>query len=421
MNRWIIGLAVVLFSCSEKQKEKEDSPELYRPQFHFSPAKNWTNDPNGLVYFDGEYHLFFQYNPYGTQWGHMSWGHAVSTDLLTWKELPVAIEEYIDNDGDSVMIFSGSAVVSHDTLVAIYTAHKSTLQNQAIAYSVDRGRTFQRYANNPVLDIGRKDFRDPKVFWYEPAKKWIMAVVVPDQHKVQFHESANLKKWKLLSEFSGIGDTTKIWECPDLFQLNDRWVLIISNSHPQGGPFVGMQYFIGDFDGTKFTAENPSQYPLYLDHGKDFYAGVTFNNEPEGRRIMIGWVNNWAYAGAIPTSAWRGAMSFPRELSLYASDDGLRLMQTPLTKLQPRRVEISPTDKIQLPNGVVIGYNEQEKSVYFDRTKAGVTSFSKNFPSIEKAPARLIDGKVSLLIYVDQSIVEVFINDGEAVITQQVF
>lgn len=399
----------VLFSCTAK------TDYSYRPQYHFSPSKNWTNDPNGLVYYEGEYHLFFQYNPYGNKWGHMSWGHAVSKDLIHWDELPVAIEEYKDAAGDTVMIFSGSAVVTGDTIAAIYTSHKPTRQNQSIAFSVDKGRTFKRYENNPVLDIGRKDFRDPKVFWYEQQKKWVMAAVVPDQHKVNLYESKDLRNWNFMSDFGKVGDTTKIWECPDLFPLSNKWVLLVSNSHPQGGPFVGMQYFVGGFDGTTFTVDDPSRYPLYVDYGKDFYAGVTFNNEPKGKRIMIGWANNWAYAGDLPTNPWRGAMSMARELSL---DPEMKLRQVPITDMTRISKSLAPADTIHV-SGCVIGY--ESDSVYLDRRNAGNTSFNKNFPSIETAPARLLDGKVKLDIYFDQSIIEIFINDGEAVISDQVF
>jgi len=416
----------LLIACSCKQPEQNaaDLRERYRPAFHFTPDHNWTNDPNGLVYFKGEYHLFYQYNPYANKWGHMSWGHAVSKDLIEWEHLAVAIEEYTDAAGNSVMIFSGSAVVSNDTIVAVYTSHihrngEQIRQNQSIAYSIDSGRTFTRYEKNPVVDIGRRDFRDPKVFWYEPQKKWIMAAVVPDLHKVQLHESRDLKAWMLLSEFGPLGDTTKIWECPDLFEMtDDKWVMVVSNSHPQGGPYVGMQYFIGKFDGTTFTADSPGQYPLYVDYGKDFYAGVTFNNVPGDKRIMIGWANNWAYAGDIPTSPWKGMMALPRELTLDQTEDGLRLKQLPITNEQPVTKNLSPSETIEIL-GCVIGYDSG--SVYLDRRKAGNTSFNKHFPSIERAPARLIDGKVKLNIYVDQSIIEVFINGGEAVITDQVF
>jgi fructan beta-fructosidase len=213
-------------SCiPSKEKEAKTYSELYRPRYHFSPAKNWINDPNGLVYLQGEYHLFYQYNPFGTTWGHMSWGHAVSTDLLHWTHLPVALEEYANPaTQDSTMIFSGTVVVDHansagfgvDAMIAIYTSnvHKNgqgIAQHQSLAYSTDKGRTWKRYANNPILDIQRKDFRDPKVFWYEATKKWVMALVVPDLFKVQFYESSNLLKWQLTGEFTGAGDTTRVW------------------------------------------------------------------------------------------------------------------------------------------------------------------------------------------------------------------
>jgi fructan beta-fructosidase len=417
VNVKCIMVIAALASCSQKQ---DIHSEPYRPQYHFTPARNWINDPNGLVYFDGEYHLFFQYNPDGNKWGHMSWGHAVSEDLIRWNELPVAIKEYKDAGGDSVMIFSGSAVVSGDSMVAIFTSHKPDIQTQSIASSKDKARTFELYSGNPVLNIGRKDFRDPKVFWYEPQKKWVMAAVVPDQYKVSLYESRDLKSWNFLSDFAKMGDTTKIWECPDVFEVSNKWVLTVSGSHPQGGPFVGMQYFVGQFDGTKFTVDDPSRYPLYLDYGKDFYAGITFNNEPKGRRVMIGWANNWAYAGDIPTSPWRGAMSLPREITLYEGEGGMRVRQRPVTDATPKEVELAPSETVTVM-GAVIGYDEKEKVVYLDRRNAGNVSFNRSFPSIEKAPARLIDGKVKLKIYEDQSIIEIFINDGEAVISDQVF
>src|SRR6478609_6557592 len=257
----VITIAVIV-SCSVKPPESEviAGKEQYRPQYHFSPQKNWTNDPNGLVYYDGEYHLFYQYNPYGDTWGHMSWGHTVSKDLLRWEQLPVAIEEYPDPaTGDSTMIFSGTVVVDKNNssglcsgkecMVAIYTSHvhkdgEGKRQHQSLAYSNDKGRTWKRYDKNPILDIQRKDFRDPKVFWYEPQQKWVMALVVPDEYKVQLYQSKNLLQWDLMSEFGKVGDTTRIWECPDLYRLpvenepgKSKWVLSLSGSHPAGPNF----------------------------------------------------------------------------------------------------------------------------------------------------------------------------------------
>jgi sucrose-6-phosphate hydrolase SacC (GH32 family) len=309
--------------------------ELWRLQYHFSPARTWTNDPNGLVWYKGEFHLFYQNNPFGDKWGHMSWGHAVSKDLLHWKELPVAIPEE-----NGIMIFSGSAVVDANDasglcqstepndpscLIAIYTGHTATLQTQNIAVSNDRGRTFTKYKGNPVLDLHMKDFRDPKVTWYAPAKKWVMAVSLPNEHKIRFYGSKNLLQWALLSEFGPAGATGGQWECPDLFEMSAaektdarKWVLIV-NVNPggvQGGSAV--QYFVGKFDGTAFHNDNPAEQTLWADWGKDYYAAVTYYDSPPGdmSKYLIGWFSNWEYANDEPTAPQRGAMAIPRELML---------------------------------------------------------------------------------------------------------
>lgn len=465
---------LTLWSC--KQPNASETPavtaEPYRPQFHFTPEKTWTNDPNGLVYYKGEYHLFYQDNPYGVRWGHMSWGHAVSTDLLHWKHLPVAIEEYPDPNGrDSVMIFSGSAVMDRNNssgffqrdsagMVAIYTSHvhskgEQLAQHQSIAYSSDRGRTFKRFEGNPVLDIGRREFRDPKVIWYEPQQKWVMVTVIPNEFKTHFYESKDLKSWKFLSEFGPVGDTAKVWECPDLLQVTlpgetdiKKWVLIVSNSHPQGPAFVGIQYFVGEFDGTKFTADNPRRYPLYIDYGKDLYAAVTYNNLPDDRVIMIGWANNWTYGQDIPTSPWRSAMSIPRELSLYSTPDGPQLRQAPVREWMTLKGEkiadlSKNTDRSLVMNirikpgtsgrpGVklfvngdewtMIGYDAAKKEAFVDRTHSGNVSFHTAFPSVDAA--KVVpddDGWVTMEVFVDQSIIEAFINSGQRVMTEQIF
>ncbi len=467
-------VAVWMMACtkpSNPQVQYYAHPEKYRPQFHFSPDHNWTNDPNGLVYHNGAYHIFYQYNPFGIRWGHMSWGHATSPDLVHWTHQPVAINEYTDAAGDSVMIFSGSAVADQNNtsgffqpgtggLVAVYTSHvhkagQQLRQHQSIAYSTKDANTYERYSGNPVLDIQRKDFRDPKVFWHEATKKWIMIAVIPDEFKTHLYESANLKEWKFLSEFGPLGDTAKIWECPDLIEVPSevagepsKWVLIVSNSHPQGPDFVGMQYFVGSFDGKTFTPDDPKRYPLYLDYGKDYYAGVTFNNLPEGQQVLFGWANNWAYGQDIPTQPWRGAMAIPRMLSLYQAADGWRLRQKPHEGIQQLKsgalvadeplhtrsffaeVVITPSSPDYIgglslfksgDEETIIGFDAAKGEVFFDRTHSGNVAFHPKFSSIERAPARLIDGKLKLSIYVDQSIVEVFINDGEAVITDQIF
>jgi fructan beta-fructosidase len=469
----IISLfSALIISCSVKPPESktQTGKERYRPQFHFSPKKNWTNDPNGLVYYNGEYHLFYQYNPYGDVWGHMSWGHTVSKDLLHWEELPVAIEEYPDpSTNDSTMIFSGTVIVDKNNtsglctgkecMVAIYTSHvhkngEGKRQHQSLAHSDDNGRTWKRYDKNPIVDIQRKDFRDPKVFWYEPQQKWVMILVIPDQFKTQFYESKNLTAWNLMSEFGPLGDTMKIWECPDIYELpientnEKKWVLSLSNSHPQGPKFVGMQYFVGQFDGTKFIPDDLKQKPLYIDYGKDFYAGITYNNMPneDGRVLMTGWVNNWTYANKIPTSPWRGTMSLARELTLKKNGDSIRLNQRPLKSIVSLRGKELKAENISgnqleleieidiagaeeagikiLKSGeeeTVIGYDEVKEELFVDRTRSGNINFHPDFPSVERVKLKPINGKISLSIFIDHSIVEVFANDGEQVITEQIF
>lgn len=455
--------------------------EKYRLAYHFSPEKNWMNDPNGLVYYKDEYHLFYQYNPKGTRWGNMSWGHAISKDLVYWEHMPVALQ--MEND---VMIFSGSAVVDENNtsglcnspdgscMVAIYTAHTDSLQNQAIAYSNDQGRTWTKYKNNPVLDLGKKDFRDPKVFWYDKDKKWIMVVALPTEQKIQFYESPNLIDWKLMSEFGPQGFIDGIWECPDLFEMNmegsneKKWVLLVSYNTELTGS--DMQYFVGDFDGRNFTNDNTDDLVLTLDYGKDFYAGVTWNNAPAERRLIIAWFNNWLYANEIPTSTWRSAQSIVRELKLQEFPEGARVIQQPVEALQELRqkhtynenvdikeednflslenikgtqLEIiaefayeaidTPTEANSLASefGIkvfkgenqetVIGYDVASQSLFVDRTQSGDTSFAEGFAAKTVGLMPTDDGTVRLHIFVDHSSVEVFGNDGYIAMSNRVF
>ena len=460
-------LNTTLFAQNNLYKEK------YRPQFHFSPAKNWTNDPNGLVYFNGDYHLFYQYNPFGNRWGHMSWGHAVSKDLVHWKHLPLAIPEK-----DSVMIFSGSAVVDENNtsgfakipgqipMVAIYTAHISYAANpdnyrqeQHIAYSLDRGRTWTKYMGNPVLDLHKRDFRDPKVFWYAPQKKWIMLVVLPHEHIVQFYSSADLKKWDHLSNFGPAGDINDIWECPDLVQVpvegNSgiyKWVLFNSQQ-------TTMQYFVGDFNGTKFTNENPANKIFRPDYGPDYYAAVTYNHLPAHYPpILLGWANNWKYANDIPTFPWKSEMSLPRELKLKKQNNEWLLIQQPVAAIKNLRwglfseKNISVNGKQQLPirsqkfemevvfqptpnssagiqlatrgsHFFIVGYDVANQKLFIDRSRGSDTSFNKNFDSLSRYETSLApqNGKITLHVFFDNSIIEIFANDGVAVMTVQIF
>lgn len=482
-NAVIAAGCLLYMSCNNSNMKEEnsavqDTVVSYRPLYHFTTDSNWINDPNGLVYANGKYHVFAQYNPFGDKWGHMSWAHAVSDDLFNWQQWPLAIPEINNADGTATMIFSGSAVVDNlnttgfgkdgqAPLVAIYTSHidsagKGLRQHQSIAYSTDEGKTWQQYEHNPVLDIQYKDFRDPKVFWYAPEKKWVMAVVKSLEYKVQLYASPNLKQWSLLSEFGNMGNVGKIWECPDLFPIQvegtneTKWVLSLSAGHPQKD-YIAVQYFIGNFDGKTFTADR-LDYPLYIDHGKDFYAGVTYNDLPpsDGRRIMIGWANSWNYANDIPTKGFRGAYSVPRVLTLKQTSEGLRLYQQPVAALDNHTQTIYSNAGVALDNAArildsakgtaldisftlqaggeaginvfksgteetTISYNPITKTISLDRMRSGDTGFNKSFASIETVQLHTSGDKIKLRILIDKSIVEVFVNDGAYALTDQVF
>ncbi len=487
MHKRLLLLSLLLLPIViQAQPTAYDEP--YRPQFHFTPAQNWMNDPNGLVFYQGEYHLFYQYNPFGNSWGHMSWGHAVSRDLVHWQHLPVAFAE--ENE---VMIFSGSAIVDWQNssglcrntnpkdkscLIAIYTGHieqsatRKRSESQHLAVSNDRGRTWQKYAGNPVLDIGYQDFRDPKVIWHVATKRWVMVVSLSKEQKVRFYGSPDLKHWEQLSEFgpAGVRDDKMLWECPDLFELpvanepgQKRWVLIV-NINPGGvAGGSGGQYFIGKFDGKTFTNDNPNEQALFLDYGADFYAGVTFSDMPktDGRRILIGWMSNWQYAGKEPTEPFRTAQSIPRVLSLRRTSEGLRLTQQPIAELAKLRMPTMTKNEaigghgpqgnivrrklgdvqeitsefilgeqsgveFQLfanaPNQVtVVGYDPAKQEIFIDRTGSGLVDFDKRFPARHVAPLKLVNGKLRLHVFVDRSSVEVFANDGAVTLTDRIF
>ena len=517
--------------------------EPWRPQVHYTPAAHWISDPNGLVWMDGEYHLFYQHNPFANAWGHMSWGHAVSADLLHWRELPVAIEE-----DEYVSIFSGSAVVDADNtsgfgvpapvgsgsgsgsgsspaaaapMVAIYTGclrRPEGGQAQELAYSRDRGRSFTPFAGNPVLDLQRRDFRDPKVFWHAPSAQWVMAVVLPDEHQVLLYGSPNLRQWHELSRFGPAGEAQGIWECPDLFEIpiedaagaltgHRRWLLKVDSfsGHPGG---TGAQYFVGHFDGIRFVEDAPGGPPQWADCGADFYAALSFNHlpNPHQRPVWIGWLGNHGYAAQTPTTPWRGAMSVPRELALRAAvpapPDGLgeaahierdapvlRLVQRPLPALAGLRGEVAITvaeqrlsderRELSLLNALHpalqpapqpglhprphpgprpaprfqaldiefsiaalsshtqagidvcvgpgqatrIGYDAARQAVFIDRTHSGFTPDHAQFPGRRHAPATPPSKlrPLHLRVIVDASSVEVFADDGAAVLSEQIF
>ena len=478
-------LIVIIFTaagCSDKINSKM-AGEKHRPQVHFSPEKKWMNDPNGMVYYEGEYHLFYQYYPDGTQWGPMHWGHAVSTDLIHWQELPIAL--FPDKLG---YIFSGSAVIDWKNksglgkdgippMIAIFTYHnpegekagKQNFQTQGLAYSLDKGRTWTKYANNPVLaNPGFRDFRDPKVFWNDINQKWYMILAVGDH--VNIYSSRTLLTWNFESEFGKeIGAHKGVWECPDLFPLKvdgsnkTKWVMFVSINPgaPNGGS--GTQYFVGDFDGHEFKSD--SQKTKWIDYGTDNYAGVSWSDisKEDGRRIYLGWMNNWQYAGLIPTTNWRGAMTVPRYLKLIENHNEFLLKSYPVEefdKLKGKekkmdktiiRNEVTITEKQELPiemvlnfntkgntninfaerfgiilsnkknEKVVIGYDNLNKVFFIDRTKNGWDSPAKEFAQITYAPYINMDDNLDIRLIIDKSSVELFSKDGLVVMTDQFF
>ncbi len=439
--------------------------EKYRPTYHFSPLYGWMNDPNGMVYKDGEYHLFYQYNPYGSQWGNLSWGHAITKDLVNWKHLPVAIAP--DALGT---IFSGSAVVDYDNtagfgagaIVAIYT-QSSDRQVQSIAYSTDNGRSFTKYENNPVLVSEVCDFRDPKVFWHAETHRWIMVLAVGQE--MQIFSSPNLKDWTFESRFGeGQGAHGGVWECPDLFELpvegtNDKKWVLLCNLNP-GGPFGGSatQYFVGSFNGKEFVNESPSK-TKWMDWGKDHYATVTWSDAPDNRRIAIAWMSNWQYANDVPTSQYRSPNSVPRDLSLFAADGEIYLKSAPspellklrdISKKRSFKVSGTRTVKEMIPGNEgayeieltiknqhadIIGfrlyndkgeevdmqYDMKENKFSMDRRKSGDVSFNENFPTLTWTAIESGRNELKLRLFVDKSSVEAFGDGGRFAMTNQVF
>lgn len=469
-----VALTATIMSCSSDDPKQEPAPpptpvdpitppepptqnsynEQYRPQIHFTPAKNWMNDPNGMVYADGTYHLFYQYNPQSNDWGNMSWGHATSTDLIHWTEQAVALRR--DELGD---IFSGSAVIDKDNtagfganaMVAIYTS-ASSVQQQSIAYSTDGGNSFTRYTSNPVIKNNDDNLRDPKVFWHEDSKQWVMALAKGWLRGVEFYGSTNLKNWNHLSTFvvDLPGRPSLQWECPDLIQMGDKWVLLVSVN--PGGPVLGSgtMYFVGQFDGKEFKAD-ALDYPLWLDYGMDNYAGVTWSNTGD-RKLLIGWMNNWSYAGDVPCSPWRSAMTLPRELKL-TEYSGKPLLCCPVvseidkiaSQWQTVNTEALPLDaqksayqlrlnvSLEQNTTITLGNSNDEKYVIdvnaSSRTIAihrNATSSKTNFngsfsiPSMQ-APLNTDGSTVVLDIFVDQSSVEITTQNGSMSMTNLVF
>lgn len=454
------------------------SNQTYRPEYHFTPPSNWMNDPNGMVYFNGHYHLFYQHHPNGATWGPMHWGHAVSADLVNWEHRKIALAP--DEHG---MIFSGSAVVDwNDTsgffggkpgLVAIFTHHDEvpgTLvarQRQSLAYSAD-GRTWTKYAGNPVLaDEKFVDFRDPKVFWHEGSGRWVM--ILACGQTVCLYHSPNLKDWTFASEFGdGIGSHDGVWECPDLFPLRVdgdakkvKWVMFVSiGNDPAIVEGSRTQYFTGDFDGANFVNDEASKAVRWVDYGRDNYAGVSWSDIPaeDGRRLYLGWMSNWRYANLTPTYGWRSAMTIPRELSLETRGGEVALVQRPARELDGARTPLlakrnttvqdlrKALSELRLdsyeivadfeasavgPFGVkvraseeqetLIGYDPSLGELFVDRSRAGRSDFHEDFAGRHAVKLAAADGRLRLRVYVDRSSVEVFAGDGQAVMTELIF
>lgn len=466
LKNYILLMSMLVSLTTQAQTNKYT--ETYRPQFHFSPPQNWCNDPNGLVYNNGLYHLFYQHNPFGNQWGHMTWAHATSKDLVHWQHLPIAIPEE-----NGIMIFSGTCVVDKNNtsgfgkdgkipMVAVYTGHiENVIQTQNIAYSLDDGKTWTKYTNNPILDLHKKHFRDPKIFWQQNKNYWVMAIMLPVEHIVQFYSSPNLKDWAHLSNFGPMGDTSGVWECPDLTQVpiegnpnKKKWLLQMSQN-------TSMQYFVGEFDGVSFTNENSTKEILRPDYGPDYYAAITYNQLPSSHLpTAIGWANNWNYANDIPTTPWKSAMALPRTVSVKKINDNWILFQKPIATINTLRkklialpdenlnnnkkllspkskqfelqLSITPSSKetvsgVKIGDGnnsyFEIGYNNEKQTFYIDRSKVETDSFNVNFKKMRyyEKNVHLKENKIDVQIYFDNSIAEIFVNGGEAVFTVQLF
>ncbi|WP_242083490.1 glycoside hydrolase family 32 protein [Aestuariivivens sediminis] len=479
--KFLIIVVLLGVGCKKTTQSKHDiirqtvheslKTEKYRPKFHFTPKANWMNDPNGLVYYTENYHLFYQYYPDSTVWGPMHWGHARSKDLLNWEHRPVAL--YPDSLG---YIFSGSAVMDknntagfgQDAMIAMFTYHDpikekagaNDYQTQGIAYSTNEGETWTKYEGNPVIkNPGIRDFRDPKVFWNEDLSKWQMVLVAKDH--VQIYESENLKNWTKISAFRYADHPPLgVWECPDLFKLKvagtdeEKWILIISHggeSAPNGGS--GTRYFVGGYDGTTFTTEQ--EEGQWIDYGTDNYAGVTYNNTPNKKRLFIGWMSNWNYAVVTPTETWRSAMTLPRELLLIKKDNTYLVKSKPIVDFESLLVDIPeseisgsvPTnfryDRLQqsvisfdtelqgamafeLSNTIgenyKMEYNSDNGVFSIDRSASGHVDFSEAFRKSSHQKMNIGQRtNLSITIILDASSVEIFIDDGAYVMTTQVF
>lgn len=476
-NGLLLIVSLLAVTSVIAQSKKTPTPQ-WRPIYHFTPDKYWTNDPNGLIYLNGKFQLYYQHNPFENKWGHMSWGHAESADLVHWTHLPVAIPEVVTKD-TTTYIYSGSAVLDKNNtsgfglngqapVVAVFTADqpKQKKESQFIAYSNDEGMTYKLYDQNPVIDLNESDFRDPNVFWFAPTKEWIMTVSIVNEHMIRFYGSKNLKDWSRLSDFGPAGNTINGWECPSLVPLevdgnhsNVKYVLFVSLFGDHGPE---MQYFVGDFDGTTFKNMNPQDQTFRVDYGDCFYAAIPWRDIPQNKKILLGWMIN----GKQETYPWKGQMSIPRDLSLKTTSEGIKLVQTPTsvvrnsitkyakgTALIKKNMLVTGKMKISSPgkfdqnsywleatlqpgktgrtefwvaaskegvNKVRVGYNAAKQALYIDCSSTeAAKKDSRNLLQI--APLKAIEGKIKITILMDRSSLEVFGNDGECVLSTMIY
>jgi len=436
------------FACWREMKYSDTfdttNRDKFRPLYHHTPRYGWMNDPNGMFYKDGEWHLCYQYNPYGSLWENMTWGHSVSKDLIHWDHLPNAIEP------DAIgTIFSGSCVVDknntagygHNAIIAFYTSAAES-QVQSMAYSTDGGRTFKKYEKNPIITSDKPDFRDPHLFWHAETQKWIMLLAVGQE--MQIYSSANLKDWSYESSFGKeYGCHDGVWECPDMMRLpvrgtgQHKWMLIC-NINP-GGPFGGSatQYFVGQFDGHKFTCESKPEETKWMDYGKDHYATVTFDNAPDQRHVAIVWMSNWQYANQVPTKQFRSANALPRDLDLFVDGTETYCGVTPSKEVNSLRgkkqkklseacevvVDLKGSMELTLQNTkgeqVVMTYNAQKQTFAMDRRQSGDVSFSEAFACETVAPTH--GNLKQLRIFIDRCSIEAFDAEGRMAMTNLVF
>ncbi len=447
--------------------------EEYRPAFHHTPLYGWMNDPNGMFYKDGVWHLYYQWNPYGSKWQNMTWGHSTSRDLVNWEHHPAAIEPNglgAVFSGSSAIDTENSAGFGKDAVVAMYTS-AATSQIQSLAHSEDNGETFVIYPGNPIITL-ESEARDPNMFWNPETKLWTLVLAHALEHEMLIFTSPDLKEWTLQSSFGkGLGAQDGVWECPDLFELpvegtdSTKWVLLC-NINP-GGPFGGsaVQYFVGDFDGKTFKADTDAEGNVptkWLDYGKDNYALVSWSDAPDNRRTTIGWMSNWQYAAEVPTHQFRSANTLPREISLFRGADGqiyaASIPSPELTALRGRLavntrsmsinakgksitlpaenhgvceivMDIEPTKagKVTLTlsntkgEKTVMTYSVADETLSFDRRESGIVDFSQDFPAVTVTPTFNGGKTLPLQIFIDRSSIEVFANGGRGVMTNLVF